>query len=208
MGAFYRAVKSCIYRAGTNIRNICYIKKMKILCNELPLKGTYNMRCKKMDKAKVDEIYQKNATVVYKYLCGLTQNAQLAEELTQETFFQAIRGIDKYRGECKISVWLCQIAKRLWYKELKKRNKHNFIELDDTIVSDENVEYDCINQLEKVEIFRLMHNLDDVTREVMYLRLSGDLKFSEVAEIMGKTENWARVTYYRGKQQLMKGMRK
>ena len=166
------------------------------------------MRCKKMDKAKVDEIYQKNATVVYKYLCGLTQNTQLAEELTQETFFQAIRGIDKFRGECKISVWLCQIAKRLWYKELKKRNRHNFIELDDTIVSDENVEYDCINKLEKVEIFRLMHNLDDVTREVMYLRLSGDLKFSEVAEIMGKTENWARVTYYRGKQELMKGMRK
>ena len=58
-----------------------------------------------------------------------------------------------------------------------------------------------------VEIFRLMHNLYDVTREVMYLRLAGDLKFSEIADIMGKTENWARVTYYRGKQELMKGTR-
>ena len=52
-----------------------------------------------------------------------------------------------------------------------------------------------------------MHNLDDVTREVMYLRLTGELQFSEIATIMGKTENWARVTYYRGKQKIMKGMK-
>ena len=140
-------------------------------------------------------------------MCGLTQDTQLAEELTQETFFQAIKGIDRFRGDCKISVWLCQIAKNLWYKELEKGNKHKFVELDDAMPSNENVEYNCLNNLEKVEIFRLMHNLDDVTREVMYLRLAGNLKFSEIADIMGKTENWARVTYYRGKQELMKGTR-
>ncbi|MDE7424068.1 MAG: sigma-70 family RNA polymerase sigma factor [Lachnospiraceae bacterium] len=160
-----------------------------------------------MEKAKIDEIYQKNAAMIYKYLCGLTQDTGLAEELTQETFFQAIKGIDKFRGDCKISVWLCQIAKNLWYKELEKRNKHKTVELDDTIPSNENVEYHCLNHLEKIEIFRLMHNLDDVAREVMYLRLAGDLQFSEIASIMGKTENWARVTYYRGKQKLMKGMK-
>ncbi|MDE5781720.1 MAG: RNA polymerase sigma factor [Lachnospiraceae bacterium] len=160
-----------------------------------------------MDKAKIDEIYQKNAAMIYKYLCGLTHDTGLAEELTQETFFQAIKGIDNFRGDCKISVWLCQIAKNLWYKELEKRNKHKTVELDDTIPSNENIEYHCLNHLEKIEIFRLMHNLDDVTREVMYLRLAGDLQFSEIASIMGKTENWARVTYYRGKQKLMKGMK-
>lgn len=132
----------------------------------------------------------------------------MAEDLTQETFFQAIRGIDNFRGDCRISVWLCQIAKNLWYKELGKRKKHRFTELDETIPSNENVENDCLNKLDKVEIFRLMHSLDDVTREVMYLRLAGDLRFAEIADIMGKTENWARVTYYRGKQELMKGTRK
>lgn len=50
-----------------------------------------------------------------------------------------------------------------------------------------------------------MHKLDSTTREVMYLRLAGDLQFSEIADILGKTENWARVTYYRGKQKLVKG---
>ncbi len=160
-----------------------------------------------MDRSEIDEIYQENAAMLYKYLCGLTQDRQLAEELTQETFFQAIKGIDKFRGDCKISVWLCQIAKKLWYKELEKRNKHKIVELDDTISANENIENKCIDNLEKVEIFHLIHNLDDITREVMYLRLAGELQFSEIAAILGKTENWARVTYYRGKQKIMKGIK-
>lgn len=160
-----------------------------------------------MERSEIDEIYQKNAAMLYKYLCGLTQDTQLAEELTQETFYQAIKGIDKFRGDCKVSVWLCQIAKNLWYKELEKRSKHKIVELDEMMPSKENVEYHCLKRLEKIEMFRLMHLLDEVTREVMYLRLAGELQFSEIAEIMGKTENWARVTYYRGKQKLMKGMK-
>ena len=160
-----------------------------------------------MDKEKIDEIYRENAAMIYKYLCGLTRDSGLAEELTQETFFQAIKGIEKFRGDCKISVWLCGIAKNLWYKELEKRSRHKTDSLDDTMPSNENVEKKTLNNLEKVEVFRLMHNLDDVTREVMYLRLAGELKFSEIASILGKTENWARVTYYRGKQKIMKGMK-
>ncbi len=160
-----------------------------------------------MDKEKMDEIYRENAAVIYKYLCGLSQDSGIAEELTQETFFQAIKGIDKFRGDSKISVWLCGIAKNLWYKELEKRSRHKNAPLDETIPSGENIENKSLNNLEKVEIFRLMHNLDNVTREVMYLRLSGELQFSEIAAIMGKTENWARVTYYRGKQKIVKGMK-
>lgn len=160
-----------------------------------------------MDKGKIDKMYRKNAAIVYKYLCGLTQDTELAEELTQETFFQAIKGIDRFRGDCKISVWLCQIGKNLWYKEIEKRSRHKTVELDDRMPSDENIEHQCLAQLEKVEVFRLMHDLDDVTREVMYLRLAGDLQFSDIADILGKTESWARVTYYRGKQKIMKGMR-
>lgn len=129
-----------------------------------------------MDKQKMDEIYRENAAMVYRYLSGLTQDGGLAEELTQETFFQAVKGIDRFRGDCKISVWLCGIAKNLWYKELEKKRRRTV-------------------------------ELDDATRKVMYLRLAGDLPFSEIAAIVGKTENWARVTYYRGKQKIMEGMK-
>ncbi len=159
-----------------------------------------------MDKEKIDTIYRENAAMIYKYLCGLTQDRELAEELTQETFFQAIKGIDRFRGECKISVWLCGIAKNLWHKELERKKRHKTAPLDDTIPSNESVENKSLNNLEKIEIFRLMHSLDNITREVMYLRLAGELHFSEIANIMGKTENWARVTYYRGKQKIAKGM--
>lgn len=160
-----------------------------------------------MNKEKMDEIYRENAVMVYRYLCGLTQDSGLAEELTQETFFQAVKGIDKFRGDCKISVWLCGIAKNLWCKELEKRKRRRTVELDDTMPSRENVENQSLNRLKTTEVFRQMHNLDVATREVMYLRLSGELQFSEIAAILGKTENWARVTYYRGKQKIMEGMR-
>ena len=160
-----------------------------------------------MDKEKMNEIYQENAAMIYKYLCGLTQDRDLAEELTQETFFQAVKGIGRFRGDCKISVWLCGIAKNLWHKELEKRNRHKTSPLDECMPSNENVEKKSLDNLEKLEVFRLMHSLDNQTREVMYLRLAGELQFSEIAAILGKTENWARVTYYRGKQKIMKGMR-
>lgn len=90
-----------------------------------------------MDKEIIDEIYRENAAMIYKYLCGLTQDSGLAEELTQETFFQAVKGIDKFRGDCKVSVWLCGIAKKLWYKELEKRSRHKTVPLDDCVPSAE-----------------------------------------------------------------------
>lgn len=160
-----------------------------------------------VDKQKIEKVYEANVKTVYKYLFCLTHNADLAEELTQETFYQAAKGIDRFRGDCKISVWLCQIAKRLWYKELE-RKKHKEIplsEIADEAESFDNIEKDFFLNVEKVELFRVLHNLDISTREVMYLRLTGELSFAEIGNIMGKTETWARVTFYRGKQKLVKG---
>lgn len=71
----------------------------------------------------IEEIYKEYSTSVYKYLFCLTQNKEISEDLTQETFAIAVKDIKRFRGECKLSVWLCQIAKHLWYKELKKKNK-------------------------------------------------------------------------------------
>ncbi|MBP3543855.1 MAG: sigma-70 family RNA polymerase sigma factor [Lachnospiraceae bacterium] len=160
-----------------------------------------------MDKQRMEQVYEENAKAVYKYLFCLTHNADLAEELTQETFYQAMKGIDRFRGECKISVWLCQIAKRLWYRELEKRKTEQvpIAEMTEELRAFDDIENDYLLNVEKVEIFRLLHNLDETTREVMYLRLTGELSFAEIGNIMEKSENWARVTFYRGKQKLMKG---
>ncbi len=159
-----------------------------------------------MDKQDLEQVYKENAAVVYKYLFCLTHDANLTEELTQETFYQATKGIHKFRGDCKISVWLCQIGKRLWYRELQKR-KHQIVPIDaiEEIESNQNFEAQYIQNIDKVELFKRLHQLDDKTREVMYLRLTGELSFSEIGEILEKNENWARVTFYRGKQKIMKG---
>ncbi len=160
-----------------------------------------------MDKQNLEQVYIENASAVYKYLFCLTHDAYLAEELTQETFYQATKGIHNFRGDCKISVWLCQIAKRLWYKELKKDEYVPLDEIEEP-QSDINMEKQFIMNIDKVELFKLLHALDETSREVVYLRLTGELSFSEIGDIMGKTENWARVTFYRGKQKIVKGSSK
>lgn len=151
----------------------------------------------------IEEIYEEYFETVTKYLFCLTHNRDLTEELTQETFYRAVKKIDTFKGNCKIQVWLCQIAKNLWYDEIKKNKKYESIDgekLD--LVSLENTEDIVIKNNLKLDLFREMQDLDAQTKEVMYLRLTGELSFKEIADILNKTENWARVTFYRGKQKL------
>ena len=153
----------------------------------------------------IEEIYQEYSITVYKYLFCLTQNRDISEELTQETFAIAIEDIKKFRGECKLSVWLCQIAKHLWYKELKKSKKNanvSFEEVNDTILYDESLEEIICEKEEKLKLFKDMQKLDEKSREVMYLRMVGNLSYEEIGEILGKTANWSRVTFYRAKQKI------
>lgn len=152
----------------------------------------------------IEEIYKKYFETVNKYLFCLTHNNNISEELTQETFYKAVKKINTYKGECKISVWLCQIAKNLWYDQCRKNKK--FVNIDEANllnIQDLNILEDrVILKDEKVSLFKKMQNLDEKTREVMYLRITGELSFKEIGLILNKTENWARVTFYRGKKSL------
>lgn len=153
----------------------------------------------------IEEIYKEYSTTVYKYLFCLTQNRDISEDLTQETFSIAVEDIKKFRGECKLSVWLCQIAKHLWYKELKKKKKNvniSFEEIEEDVLYDESFEESIFKKEEKLELFKAMQKLDEKSREVMYLRMIGDLSYEEIGEILGKTSNWSRVTFYRAKQKI------
>jgi len=155
---------------------------------------------------KIEEMYKDNFDTVFKYLYCLTRDFNTSEELTQETFYKALKNINKFKGESKLSTWLCQIAKNLWYDEIK-RKKVKEISLEDSsgiveIISNESIEDEAISKDTRVKLFERLQKLDSVTREVIYLRITGDLSFKEIGTILNKTENWARVTYYRGKQKL------
>ena len=150
------------------------------------------------------EIYRKYMPQVYNFLFSLCHDAHLSEELTQETFFQALKSIDSFRGDCKIYVWLCSIAKHLWYKELKKKDREVVAEYVEETTCQKITENSAIQKMEVIELYKKLHLLEEPVREVMYLRLNGDFTFKEIGEIMGKDENWARVTFYRGKQRISK----
>ncbi len=153
----------------------------------------------------IGEIYKENSKIVYSFLLSYTKDLSLSEELTQETFLRAIKSINKYNGECKISVWLCQIAKHLLYQEWEKRGKSINVSFDESItVTTNSIETLFISNENKKSIYKIIQSLDNPYKEVMYLRLTGDLSFKEIGEILGRSENWARVTFYRGKSKLIR----
>jgi len=150
---------------------------------------------------ELDEIYSNYAEEIFKYLMCLCHNADLSEELTQETFYQAVKSIDRYNGECKMSVWLCQIAKHSYYKYLE-RNRKQLREMpqDYTLLTSPEAEF--IHSEDKIALYRIIHLLEEPYKEVLLLRILGGLSFKEIGEIQLKNENWARVTFYRAKMKL------
>jgi RNA polymerase sigma factor (sigma-70 family) len=158
----------------------------------------------------MEEIFTKHAQTVYKYLYSMTRNEHLSEELTQETFAIAVSSINRFRGECKISVWLCQIAKYQWYKELERRKKYKMESID--IYDNSLFTAGFENEIEFKDVVKILleelESLDPATQEVIRLRIFGNMSYKEIGEVLGKTENWARVTFYRGKLKLKERMEK
>ena len=153
----------------------------------------------------MDELYKEYSKLVFYYLNSLSGNSYIAEELTQETFAIAVKNIHKFRDDCKVSSWLCQIAKHLWYKELKRKKQEKNVSLEDMneeILCSQTTEEIFYQKQEKLRLFKNMQNLDEKAREVVYLRMIGNLSFAEIGEILGKTSNWARVTFFRAKQKI------
>ena len=153
----------------------------------------------------MDAVYRAHAQTVYKFLLAQCHDPDLAEELTQETFYQAVRSIGRFDGSCKLSVWLCQIAKHLWYQYLRKRQRDP-VPLETTLeTSVPSAEDGVLEQEGRLSLLRQIHQLPELQREVVYLRAFGTLSFREIGDVLGKTENWARVTFYRSKEKLRNG---
>lgn len=155
-----------------------------------------------------EDLYEQHAQQVYRYLYSLTGEGDTAEELTQETFCQALRSLNTFRGDCTPQVWLCAIAKRLWYKELERRKRT--VPLEEEHLAHIQAPDDPAGETERREdrlaLYRAMQKLDPDTREVIHLRLAGEFSFRDIGEILGKSEVWARVRFYRGKEQLARLM--
>ena len=154
-----------------------------------------------------EEVYLRHYHDVYLFLLRLARDEDTAEDLTQATFLQALRHIGRFEGKCELRVWLCQIAKRLFYEQCRKRGREiplqdeDFARPDDADLQDAMADRD-----EAFRLHLLLHELDEPYKEVFSLRTFGELPFERIAAIFGKTESWARVTYHRAKRKLIERM--
>lgn len=157
--------------------------------------------------ADFEKIYSENSDFIFRYLMKLSGNKSLAEELTQETFFRAYMNSGSLRDKNKVSSWLCQIARNTyfaWYNEHKKLSDYN----EET----ENADYaDIESSFEQKELtekaFACLHELEEPYKEVFMLSVFGQLSLKDISKLFGKSESWARVTFYRAKQKLNEKMR-
>lgn len=146
-------------------------------------------------------IYQQYFQDVYRFLLSLSQDETLAEEITQETFYKALQRIDTYQGTCKITVWLCQIAKNTYFSYCKKQ-KHGAKLGAGIGESPDTGEEILLRQEELWQIHQVLHDLDEPYKEVFTLRVFGELPFQQISALFGKSESWSRVTFFRAKRKI------
>lgn len=157
----------------------------------------------------MDAIYKKYCKCVYNFLYKLTNDIELSEELTQETFYTAIKKINTLKDKESIRTWLYQIAKNKWKDYLRKNKKAN-INLDENtvenLVANYDIEEDMIAKDNIIEFYKKIHMLDIDTREIIYLKIIRNFTFKEISQILGKNEEWARKKFYRGKLKLKESL--
>ena len=158
---------------------------------------------------KFEEIYETYFKDVYLYIRRLSGNDHIAEEITSETFFKALQSIDKFRGECDIRVWLCQIAKNCYYTYLEKNKK--YINVENEVLS--NIPDNEISTLDKIiikddsnKIRKLLHTIPEPYKEVFMWRVFADLSFKQIGQLFNKSDNWACVTYHRARLMIKEKM--
>lgn len=162
--------------------------------------------CKNID---MDSVYREYADLIYRFLYSHTHDAEWSQELMQETFLRAVGSISRYDGSCKLSVWLCQIAKHILYQELRKKKRVATVELTDYLPDNAALdgEVSVLRQESKIELYQAVHHLPELEREVVLYRISGELSFREIGTILGKSENWSRTVFYRAKQKIKKELK-
>lgn len=158
----------------------------------------------------MEEIYKEYSKIIYNYLLSLSNNTDIAEELMQETFYSAVKNINSFRKESSVKTWLCKIAKNKWidyYKKLKKSNEIKIEDLNESYLLTNSSEEDYLSKDELFNVYKKVHKLDEKSKEVVYLRIGTNLTFKEIGTIMGKSEEWAKITFYRAKIKLREDLK-
>ena len=155
-----------------------------------------------------EELFSRYFRQVYGFALSLTRDEAEAEDLAQHTFYKALEKIDSFQGRSDPATWLCSIAKNEYFnRQRRKRELPLETDVPDGSSGDESVEMTVQRSDQAMRIHRHLHTLSEPYREVFMLRVFSELKYGQIASLFGKTESWARVTYYRAKQDLQRRMK-
>ena len=157
-------------------------------------------------KEEFEKIYIRYFNDVFLFLKKISKDESIAEEITSETFFKAMRSIDNFHGEADVRVWLCQIAKNCYFSYLKKQQRIENIDDIDLPDNKDTIEEQILKQYDAMQVHLLLHNLAEPYKEVFMLRVLGELSFKQIADIFQKTDNWACVTYHRARNKILMQM--
>lgn len=149
-----------------------------------------------------ESIYRAYFTEVELYLRALCRDEVLAEELTEQVFFQALKSLPKFRGDCDIRTWLCAMGKNCYLSHLRKQKPLESIEEMQIPDPAQALEERLADSDQAMAIHRLLHHLPEPYKEVFYLRVLGQLSFESIGSLFGRTANWACVTYHRARQKI------
>ena len=159
-----------------------------------------------MDKSAAEKLYNAFYMKVFSYVMTLAKDQDDAMEITQETFFRAITTDKEFRGESESYTWLCAIAKNLFVDEKRRQSKFEEVPLEDQPDTDKSIEKRMADADSSIQIHKILHSMEDPYKEVFQLRVFGELSFSQIGSIFGKTETWARVTYHRARLKIKERM--
>ena len=149
-----------------------------------------------------EQIYTTYFRDVYLYIRKLSHSEHIAEEITSETFFKAMKSIDSFRGDCDIRVWLCQIAKNCYYSYLKKAGQTESIDNEEIAKLSTSFEEQLFRHDTTMQIQKILHDVPEPYKEVFMWRVYAELSFKQIGQIFGKSENWACVTYHRARNKI------
>ena len=154
-----------------------------------------------------EKLFNENRDIIFKYLLKMTRDASLAEELTQETFFRGYMNYASVRNKEKVSVWLCQIAKNTYFAWYNEQKKYASLEEAEIACDGMGMEEAFVQKELSQKALGCLHELEEPYKEVFMLSVFGGFSLKDISALFGKSESWARVTFYRAKQKLLEKMR-
>ncbi len=155
------------------------------------------------DASDFTPLYEHYVPKIYRYLRFKTNNDSLAEDLTAQTFCEALENIGKFRWQgTSFGAWLYRIAHNLLVDHVRAHNRREPLNENEDYDANQDIESEVNEQWSLEKVYEALRTLPEIAQQVVSLRVMEDLSHREIAVIVGKTETNVKVIYSRAIAQL------